>query len=149
MRGAVGFVAAAIMLASLMLQGGVAQAGQEWCSDDPIVNVLGGQFSLTAKWAGDRDTDSVAYVIEVPANAGEVRVSYPNANAVATTVLVVHTGKAWDGVSPTIAVATAVTVTSSESGRVEVELSGPNVEEAEYTGTTGKKLRFNFAVAIR
>jgi hypothetical protein len=134
-------------LAVAMLLGGNALAGVEWCAEDPVITVLGSTFSLTTSiHAPASAVGGVAYVIDVPSNAGAVQVSYPSGQSIPATVVITYGQKAYEG-SGDFKVAASVTVTGPSGADVIVQLGGTSVETSTYTGTTGQTVGFRFDVA--
>lgn len=140
--------AVATFLAVAMLLGGSALAGVEWCAEDPAISVLGASFNLTTSInAAASSVDGITYVIDVPSNAGKVKVSYPGGRPIPTNVVITYGQRAYDG-EGSFRVAVSVTVAGPAEAAVIIQLAGPSVEASTYTGTTGHTVGFRFDVAV-
>ncbi len=134
-------------LAVAMLLGGSALAGVEWCAEDPAITVLGASFNLTTSiHATASSVDGITYVIDVPSNAGKVKVSYPGGRPIPTNVVITYGQRAYDGEGD-FHVAVSVRVAGPAGAEVLVRLAGPSVEADTYTGITGHAVSFRFDVA--
>lgn len=70
----------AIFLAVSLTAGITADAGWDWCEDDPIVTIDGRQFQMITGFPAsqlDSLKGPVRYVVEIPSNAVNVTVEYP------------------------------------------------------------------------
>lgn len=140
-------VTLATFVAVAMLLGGSALAGVEWCAEDPAITVLGASFNLTTSiHAPAASVDGIAYVIDVPSNAGKVKISYPGGRPIPTTVTITYGQPAYEG-SGDFHVAVSVTVAGPAATEVLVQLAGPSVQADTYSGTTGRAVSFRFDVA--
>lgn len=139
-------VAVTAFLAAALLLGGTALASNEWCDDDPVFHTLGTTFSLTSVInASSSDITSVAYVVEVPANAEHVAVSYPTGRKLPTTVKIVRDQPAFSGDGSFSVVAT-VTVSGPSGASVQL-FAGGDGSGASTVGTTGGPVTLTFSVS--
>jgi hypothetical protein len=144
-------MASALLALSMFAQGNAAQANWkdvEWCAEDPVIIVFGGQFKVVSTvHASPNSVSSFAYTIEVPSNAvGRTNVSYPNGKFASTTVQVNYTGAAWNG-SGAFAVNGSVYVTAADNSDVSVSISGPTVSSATFDGGKANKA-FSFSTSV-
>ena len=140
-----GHVTLAVLLMTALM-GGAASADIEWCAEDPVVDVLGSQFRLTTLvHSPAADVRGIAYVLDVPSNAGQVGISYPGGSPIPTTVEVRYTGEAAE---PGEDFGVRVSVTVSYAGRTEVlvRLDGRSVETATFAGRANKPIVFKVDV---
>jgi hypothetical protein len=137
------------VLVAVALTGGSAAAKDiEWCAEDPSFSLLGAHFRLTAQIGTPASAVTrIAYVVEVPVNAGDVAVSFPADDSLAsiTTVTVQRTGDAYTG-DGSFRVRVGLTVNASEHAKVVVLLDGRSVDSDDFKGHTNKPLKFRFAV---
>lgn len=136
----------ATFLAVAMLLQGSAYAGLEWCAEDPVLTVLGSQFSITTYvHTSASSVSGIAYVVDVPSNAGRVKVSYPGGKPIPTTVRITYNQPEFEEGS-TFHVVTTVSVTAPSGTDVRVELGGTTVAPLTFTGTSGQALTFGIDV---
>jgi hypothetical protein len=129
-------VVATIVLAAI-LSGSNAYAfrGVEWCAEDPVFHVLGTTVAVTTYVHAPADAvTSITYIVEVPSNAGDVRVNYPGGRKIPTTVDISYSGAAYT--SGAFAMNVSVTVTGPDGRETRTQVSGKGVADATYTGTT-------------
>lgn len=144
-----GYLLASVLMVTA-LTGGIASADIEWCAEDPVFHVLGSQFRLTTNVASEAAAVSgIAYVVTLPSNAaGDASVRFPPSKRLPTTVELRYTGPAYSG-SGTFAVSASVTAFTSTDTDVRVDLAGPSVSSASFSGRTNKAVRAHFTVSAR
>lgn len=134
--------AAAAFLATAALLGGIARAGVEWCAEDPVFTILGAQLSVTTTVGAPASSVSgIAYVLEVPANAGTVTVEYPGGTPIATTVQIRYTEPVYrrGGSFP---VRLTTTVASARATWVRVNATADGADATTVRGATTRPLTF-------
>jgi len=142
-----GVALATFLMATLLLQGNAsAWRDIEWCAEDPVFTLLDATFSVTTNvHAPAADVSQIAYVVDVPENAGEVKVRYPGGRPVPTTVQIRYTLPA-AGDDDSFGVTVHVTVTSSRETDTRIELTGRSVTAQTFTGATNTTTSFAFTV---
>lgn len=148
LRSAIGVVAATAFITAVFVGSGVANAGLEWCEDDPIFIVNGAQFKLGT---GFRTSDlasvtSIAYTVDVPANATTRYVSPPGLGIAPEQVTFVRSQP--DPSSTAFAVIVHVTVNASASFPVVVTLYGPGVDP-RHEGNSNAAVTFTASLPLR
>jgi hypothetical protein len=144
-----GSLLAAVLIATALMQGTASARDIQWCAEDPIIELLGAQFRLTANINLPASAVSgISYVITVPENAGEVKVTFPPGDVLAaiTSVTIQRTGEAFDADDDEFEVRVALTVSSAEKAKVVVVLDGRSVDDESFNGRTNKTLKFGFDV---
>ena len=138
------------LVVALLLTGTTAQAARdmEWCAEDPVFKVFGSHFRLTTTIAAAASAvDGVEYVVTLPSNAeGSATVRFPRGARIGTTVTFRYTGPAYGGTG-TFGVDASVLASASVDAAVRVELSGPSVAAATFTGSTNRTIASHFDVA--
>lgn len=140
-----GYLLATLLMVTA-LGSGTASADIEWCAEDPVIDVLGAQFRLTTLVRSPASqVIGIAYVIDVPSNAGAVGVSYPDGSPIPTTVDVRYTREA---AGPGADFGVRVSVRVRYAGRTEVivRLDGRSVDRATFDGQTNKPINFKIDV---
>jgi len=144
------FMALSMVLALGLAQAIPAAAGNEWCSQDPVVQLLGSQFHVTTRVAAPASSvDSISYVVEVPANATDAVAHFSQGKRLPSTVSFEYTGAAYDGTSATFSVRVRVLVTAAAEADVLVEVSGRSVSRDTVPGQTGESISFELDVAAK
>ncbi|MBI2324897.1 MAG: hypothetical protein HYY42_00675 [Chloroflexi bacterium] len=140
----------ATLLAVTALTAGTASADIEWCAEDPVFHVLGSQFRLRTNVATSAsDVTGIAYVVTLPSNAeGSASVQFPRSKRLPTTVELLYTGPAYSG-DGTFAVSASVTASAGSGADVRVDLKGPSVTSASFSGTTNEAIRAQFTVSAK
>ena len=119
-------------IAIVLLSSAPALAGRKWCATDPILEFSDGtRVQWAVKFYDDYTgsvTGPVSYWIEVPENAGRVKVSFP-ASAVPEQVTVSYTGEEIRGQKSftvrayaTVSASAKFTTYASVRGNVRVSL---------------------------
>ena len=136
-------------LAAALLLGGTALASNEWCDEDPVFTALGATFSLTTGInAAASSVSSISYVVEVPQNAGHVRVAYPGGRTLPTTVTIVRDLAAYDG-DGSFPVVAKVTVSGPAATTAVIVTAGGSTAPATASGTVSAPLTLSFSVSPR
>jgi hypothetical protein len=132
-----------VALAVTLLSSAPALAGRKWCATDPILEFSDGTRVQWASGFADDYTSSltgpVSYWIEVPENAGTIKVSFP-ASAVREQVVISYTGEESEG-QRTFAARAHVTVNASAKFTTYASVRG-NVRSArDVSGPSGKAMK--------
>jgi hypothetical protein len=94
-------LAALLVLSSQLLQGNQAEAGIQWCSEDPILSFGNGtQLQVLLRYDAAFASvvaDPIVWSIEVPQNIGAVTVTVPTNAAHREQVTLKYTGGKWGG----------------------------------------------------
>jgi hypothetical protein len=141
-------VAATVM--TVILSGSSAYAFREvhWCAEDPVIHLLGTKVEIvTLIHSPASAVSNVTYTVQVPANAGDVKVTYPGGRKIPTTVNIGYTGSEYASGSFTMNV--SVTVTGPEGRETITQVSGKGVESATYWGTTNTPRSFAVNVTTK
>lgn len=144
------FLATLVMATALMSATASARFGNEWCDYDPVFTVLGAQFRITASIATSAsEVSALTYVVTLPSNAeGSTKVAFPQGNRLPTSVELRYNGPAYSG-SGTFAVSASLTASASVDAQVTVDVSGPDVAAASFSGKTNKAVRAQFDASGR
>lgn len=137
------------LVMAMSLTATTAMADIEWCAEDPIIDVLGTQFDLTTQIGTSAASVSrISYVIELPSNAGRVRVSFPPDDALAaiTDVEIVKTGEPVAPGDGRFEVRASVTVTAPAGTEVILTSGGRSAEAASENGKANRAVRLKFEV---
>jgi hypothetical protein len=141
-------VAALVMTSVLTGTTAHAWRDNQWCAEDPVFQLLGARVSVTTYVHSPASTVSgIAYEVEVPSNAGTVRVTYPGGRRIPTTVNVSYTGAVAGDDSFSMKV--SVTVTGPSGRETLVYVSGRSATSATYAGWTNTEQSFGIDVATR
>lgn len=140
-----GSLLATVVLAAA-LTGGSAAADYEWSANDPVFNIRGTVFRLTASVQADAsDVTAMTFNVTLPADAaGVTTVAYPQGAPRSVTVIVSYTG-APSADSYTVS-ATAV-VAGPPGAAVRLVLTGPSVTAASWEGSTNTVIAASFSAA--
>lgn len=139
----------------MVLAVGVAEAtpaagGNEWCSQDPVVQLLGSQFHVTTRVAAPASAvDGIAYTIQVPSNATDAVAHFSQGRRLPSTVEFVYDQAPYDGTSPWFPVQVTVLVTATLDADVVVDVTGRSVSSASHPGQTGQSFSFPVNVAAK
>lgn len=143
-----GYVLASLVMA-MSLTGTTALADIEWCAEDPIIDVLGTRFDLTTQiGTSAASVSKISYVVELPSNAGPVRVSFPPGDALAaiTDVQIVKTGEPVEPGDDEFEVRATVTVTAPGGTPVILTSGGRSAERLEADGKANRPVTLKFEV---
>jgi hypothetical protein len=137
-----------VAFAITLLSSGPALAGRQWCATDPILEFDdGARVQWASRFLSDYVgslTGPVSYWIEVPKNAGTIRVSFP-ASAVPEQVTISYTGDKKVG-QRGFTVRAYVTVNGSAKFTTYASVRG-NVRSAlDVSGLSGKPMRLTSVV---
>ncbi len=132
-----------VALAITLLSSEPALAGRLWCATDPILEFADGSriqwaSRFYADYAGTL-TGPVSYWIEVPENAGTIRVSFP-ASAVPERVTVSYTGEETTG-QRAFKVRADVTVNASAKFMAYASVRGNVRSPLDVSGPSGKPMK--------
>ena len=132
-----------VAFAITLLSSGPALAGRQWCATDPILEFSDGtRVQWAAKFYSDYAgwvTGPVTYWIEVPENAGRVKVSFP-ASAVREEVTISYTGEESIG-QPAFTVRAYVTVNAAAKFTTYASVRG-NVRSAlDVSGQSNERMK--------
>ena len=142
-------VVLAMVAGMILAQGSPAGAGNEWCSQDPVIQLLGSQFHVTTSVAAPASSvEGIAYQITVPSNATDAVAQFSQGNRLPSTVQFQYSGAAYDG-SGTFSVRVTVLVSAATAADVQVDVSGRSVSDASFSGSTSKKVSFTLDVAAK
>jgi hypothetical protein len=145
----VAYMVAGLVMAMAVAQGpAAARFGNEWCAEDPVFQLLGRRVELTTfVHSPAAAVSNITYNVEVPSNAGTVRVTYPGGRRIPTTVSVSYTGAEYSGDSFSVQV--SVTVTGPVDRETVIYVSGKGVTSATHTGWTNTDQTFEIDVTTR
>ena len=146
MRRLVSFFASILLVAAFA--GGTAAAKDiEWCAEDPVFQVLGSNFRLTARVEAPRSqVRGISYDVTLPSDAlGDARAHYPARGPIQTNVGFNFTGAASGATSFVVSV--ELGVDAPPGTVVHLSLSGPSVDETTVSGTVGQMPTLTFHVA--
>jgi hypothetical protein len=130
-------------LAITLLSSAPALAGRNWCATDPILEFNDGtRVQWVSRFFDDYVgslTGPVSYWIEVPRNAGTIKVSFP-ASPVQEQVTISYTGEERDG-QRAFTVRASITVNASAKFTTYASVRG-NVRAAlDVSATSGKQMK--------
>lgn len=118
--------AASLVVSSQLLQGNQADAGIQWCSEDPILSFGNGtQMQVLLRYDAafaSRVTGPIVWSIEVPQNIGAVRVTVPTNATHREQITLNYTGGKWGGGMNDIQIHATETLNAGGS-KFAVELS--------------------------
>lgn len=132
-----------VALAITLLSSAPALAGRHWCASDPIVEFADGtrvQWAMKFydDYAGSL-TGPVTYWIQVPQNAGRVKVSFP-VSAVREQVTISYTGEETIG-QRAFTVRANVTVNASAKFTAYASVRGNVRSPLDVAGQSGKPMK--------
>jgi len=132
-----------VAIAIVLLSSAPALAGRQWCATDPILDFSDGtRVQWAAKFYNDYTgsvTGPVSYWIEVPQNAGRVKVSFP-VSALPEQVTISYTGEERVD-QQAFTVRAYVTVTASAKFTTYASVRG-NVRTAlDASGTSNDRIK--------
>ncbi|MDQ2913241.1 MAG: hypothetical protein M3T56_08295 [Chloroflexota bacterium] len=132
-----------VAFAITLLSSGPALAGRLWCAGDPILEFNDGtrvqwMSRFYADYLGSL-TGPVTYWIEVPENAGPIKVSFP-ASAVREQVTISYSGDERVGQRP-FEVRAYVTVNASAKFTAYTSVRGNLRSALDDSATSGKRLK--------
>ena len=142
-----GYLLATVVVATaLMGATATAKYGNEWCDEDPVFNIRGTVFRLTASIrANASDVTGVTYDVTLPGDAeGVTTVAYPQGRRLPTTVNVTYSGPSSE---TSYSVSALVTVSGPAGTAVRLHLSGPSVAAQSWTGSTESAVTATFSAA--
>jgi hypothetical protein len=118
--------ALSLVVGSQLLQGNQADAGIQWCSEDPILSFGNGtQMQVLLRYDAafaSRVAGPIVWSIEVPQNIGAVRVTVPTNATHREQITLKYTGGKWGGGMNDIQIHATETLNAGGS-KFSVELS--------------------------
>jgi hypothetical protein len=134
------------LLMATMVMSGTATADEQWCGSDPVFNIRGTVFRLTASVrVAASEVTGVTFDVTLPADAaGVTTVAHPQGGRFPITVNVTYAGASSDDAYPVTA---TITVSSPASAAVRVDLTGPSVTAASWDISTNSSFTTVFSAA--
>lgn len=140
-----GYLLASLLMATALM-GGAASADDEWCAEDPVINIRGTVFRLTTSIRTNASAvTGLTYDVTLPADAeGVTTVAYSQGKRLPTTVNITYAGASS---TAAYAVSASVTVSGTDGTEVRLDLTGPSVAAQGWTGVTNTAVTANFTAA--